>query len=65
MCLESTKASCPYCGERIEFLFEPLDSEQKYYEDCQVCCQPILIKITPSDEDNRMSFSCFRADEMY
>ena len=63
MFLESTTCSCPYCGELIEFLFEPLDACQQYYEDCQVCCQPILIKITANSEGENTQFSCFRADE--
>lgn len=63
MLLESTTASCPYCGELIEFLFESLDADQQYYEDCQVCCQPILIKLTPDSEGEIPLFRCFRADE--
>jgi hypothetical protein len=63
MFLESTTASCPYCGEMIEFLIEPLDSDQQYYEDCQVCCQPILIKLTLNIEGGIPLFRCFRADE--
>ena len=62
MFLESTKACCPYCGELIEFLFEPLDTEQEYFEDCTVCCQPILIKISPKSDYEDSHFSCFRAD---
>ncbi len=63
MLLESTTASCPYCGELIEFLFEPLDADQQYYEDCQVCCQPILIKLTSNLEGEIPLFRCFQADE--
>ncbi|MFK8026985.1 MAG: CPXCG motif-containing cysteine-rich protein [Gammaproteobacteria bacterium] len=63
MFLESTSASCPYCGELIEFLYEPLDSDQQYYEDCQVCCQPILIKLTLEEEGEMPIFRCFRADD--
>ncbi|MDW3095783.1 MAG: CPXCG motif-containing cysteine-rich protein [Gammaproteobacteria bacterium] len=63
MFLESTTTSCPYCGELIEFLLEPLDSDQQYYEDCTVCCQPILIKLTMDPEGGNPLFQCFRADE--
>lgn len=63
MFLESTSASCPYCGELIEFLYEPLDTDQQYYEDCQVCCQPILIKLTLEKEGEMPLFRCFRADD--
>ena len=64
MFLESTKTTCPYCGELIEFLFEPLESQQEYIEDCQVCCQPILVKISSNNQDTGPLFSCFRTDDM-
>jgi len=38
--------SCPYCGEASEL---PIDlaggSVQEYVEDCQVCCQPWLVRV--------------------
>lgn len=43
--LESQDISCPYCGEMIEILLEPDDGLQQYYEDCSVCCRPILISL--------------------
>ena len=63
MLLDSTKVSCPYCGELIELLLEPWDEIQQYYEDCQVCCQPILIKISPGEAENQAIIHCYRADE--
>lgn len=41
--LEETDIFCPYCGESISILIEPSDYAQQYTEDCQVCCQPIVI----------------------
>lgn len=37
--------ACPYCGERITMLLEPGDGEQDYIEDCEVCCNPITIRV--------------------
>lgn len=34
---------CPYCWQEISMLFEKELSEQKYVEDCEVCCQPIEV----------------------
>jgi hypothetical protein len=38
--------SCPYCGEASEL---PVDlaggSVQEYVEDCEVCCQPWLVRV--------------------
>ena len=44
--LEERTISCPYCGESIEVLIEPVEEAQdedaaQYIEDCQVCCRPI------------------------
>ncbi|MFL0810941.1 MAG: CPXCG motif-containing cysteine-rich protein [Agarilytica sp.] len=35
---------CPYCGESVSILVEPIEDEQQYVEDCHVCCAPILIR---------------------
>jgi hypothetical protein len=42
--------SCPYCGERIDILIDGSLPEQEYVEDCQVCCRPIMLRVTV-DED--------------
>ena len=38
--------SCPYCGEASEL---PVDlaggTVQEYVEDCEVCCQPRLVRV--------------------
>lgn len=34
---------CPYCGEEISMLLEPIARHQSYIEDCEVCCNPIAI----------------------
>lgn len=43
--------SCPYCGETITVLVDTSISEQSYIEDCQVCCQPILLDIVLDDSE--------------
>lgn len=40
------KLCCPYCGELIEVLIDCSIEQQEYIEDCQVCCQPIIFKVT-------------------
>lgn len=37
---------CPYCGESIEILIDVSAGDQRYIEDCQVCCRPIDIAVT-------------------
>jgi len=35
---------CPYCGEKISIILDVSVPAQKYFEDCFVCCRPILIR---------------------
>lgn len=41
---------CPYCGEPIELYIDESVDEQRYIEDCQVCCRPISVAVQV-DED--------------
>ena len=34
---------CPYCGERFEAAVDLSAGSFSYVEDCQVCCQPIVM----------------------
>jgi len=43
--LSEEDISCPYCGEMITILITPEDADQKYIEDCQVCCKPIVFLV--------------------
>ena len=43
--LESKAVQCPYCWEWIDILVDCSLSSQQYVEDCQVCCQPILLTL--------------------
>jgi len=36
---------CPYCGEHFDTSIDLSGGEQQYIEDCQVCCQPIVVRI--------------------
>ncbi|MEO5813363.1 MAG: CPXCG motif-containing cysteine-rich protein [Rhodanobacter sp.] len=44
--LDSHLIACPYCGESIEILIDPSIPDQRYIEDCQVCCRPITLCVT-------------------
>ena len=45
MYLLDAKIQCPYCWETLTVFIEPLESDQSYVEDCQVCCAPIAIRV--------------------
>ena len=38
--------SCPYCDEAITVLVDDSVPEQRYVEDCEVCCRPILMDVS-------------------
>lgn len=40
---------CPYCSERFCLLIDGSEQQQEYVEDCQVCCQPIVITVELTD----------------
>ena len=37
--------TCPHCWEKISVLIDNSISKQSYIEDCEVCCNPILVSI--------------------
>ncbi|WP_100639978.1 CPXCG motif-containing cysteine-rich protein [Marinobacter salexigens] len=47
--LDSVLIQCPYCWETLDISVDPSVAEQEYVEDCQVCCQPILLRIAFDD----------------
>ncbi len=42
---------CPYCDEVITLFIDPSIAEQSYVEDCQVCCQPIILDVVIDESD--------------
>lgn len=45
---------CPYCGDEISFVLDLSVEEQKYIEDCEICCNPI--EVSYKAEDNIITF---------
>ena len=39
--LSSESVCCPYCGALIELIVDASAGDQRYVEDCSVCCRPI------------------------
>ena len=35
--------TCPYCGKEISMLLDLSETNQRYIEDCEVCCNPIEV----------------------
>ena len=41
--------TCPYCGEAVEIYLEP-DVRGSFVQDCEVCCNPWLVRVTRSTD---------------
>lgn len=60
--LQESQVYCPYCGEPLTILLDSEDSDAEYIEDCQVCCQPMVVTLM-SESDGSLSASVRREDE--
>ena len=43
--LPTIAVPCPYCGERVELMVDEGAGQQRYVEDCPVCCRPMEISV--------------------
>ena len=50
MDINEKESYCPYCGEAISLLIDDSLSSQEYVEDCHVCCNPILVRLSIYEE---------------
>ncbi|MBM3802906.1 MAG: CPXCG motif-containing cysteine-rich protein [Acidimicrobiia bacterium] len=46
---ESRRVDCPYCGQRFYVFVDVSAGNQRVIEDCQICCQPIELRISIED----------------
>jgi len=58
---EPVTISCPYCGESQTKVIDLADMAGKYIEDCEVCCQPMVLAL--SMHENRLIATVTREDE--
>jgi hypothetical protein len=56
---DSFFVQCPYCGEEIELYLED-DVRGDLVQDCEVCCNPWLVRIL--DDDGERNVVVSRAD---
>ena len=54
---------CPYCGETFVLLVDVSAGDQSYYEDCEVCCRPILFRIATDGGGNVVGIIPQREDD--
>lgn len=56
---ETQLVTCPYCGEEIELYVES-DVSGSYIQDCEVCCNPWMVRV--AREDGELYVDVGRAD---
>ena len=61
--MDTQSVQCPYCGELLEIFIDGSVRQQEYIEDCQVCCQPITLKVTLDAADNTVTDVQARTEE--
>jgi hypothetical protein len=54
-----TQVTCPYCGETVDLYVEP-EMRGTFVQDCEVCCNPWLVRVEFQDDDRYVSVG--RAD---
>jgi hypothetical protein len=55
--------ACPYCGESFAIVVDGSAGNQSYYEDCEVCCRPILFRAEVDSEGNLLGITTSREDD--
>lgn len=54
---------CPYCGESFISVVDASAGDQSYYEDCEVCCRPILFHTEIDSDGNLLTITTLREDD--
>ena len=49
--IETVLIQCPHCWEMIEHQVDCTMDQQRYIDDCSVCCQPINIRVEINDSN--------------
>ena len=60
--LDEVTVNCPYCGAVFTTLVDCSAGDQRYIEDCQVCCAPINMHLE-TDEQQLKALEVRRDDE--
>ncbi len=55
------QVTCPYCGEEVGIWIEA-DVNGSFVQDCEVCCNPWLVRVMAGHGDEERYVSVSRAD---
>lgn len=54
---------CPYCGETFDTNVDTSGGDQRYIEDCYVCCRPIVFNIATDADGNLTALETRREED--
>ena len=60
---EPQTVRCPYCGETFETNIDASAGSQEYIEDCRICCQPVIFRLTADADGNLLELETRRDDD--
>lgn len=61
--LEEKDVTCPYCGETFGVVLDLTAGDQRYIQDCEVCCQPVELDVQVDLEGETATVGAQRTDE--
>ena len=61
--LEEANLTCPHCGEPITLLLDLSGGSQSYTEDCEICCQPILVSLCMDEHSEEVHIDLRREQD--
>lgn len=61
--MEERTVECPYCGEPFVALIDCSAGDRTYVEDCEICCRPIVFRVTATPEGDLGGVDVFRDDD--
>ncbi len=62
--IDDVVVDCPYCGETFGTLLDPGSGSDETWEDCAVCCQPILLRWQLSPDGELLSLEALTDSEV-
>ncbi len=61
--IELYETTCPWCGRALALEIDCSAGDQRYVEDCALCCQPIMVIVClGATEEPSLSVDCARDD---
>lgn len=60
---EDIIVDCPYCGEQFETIVDISGGDQRYIEDCPVCCRPIEFQVRVDARGELLEVRTFSQDD--